>query len=170
MVTSGLIPRSAGQDPAQASGERIQLLVAVRLHLSISSMRYLSTDSDLERRSALPKNSTARECLAGGRTPPQDGILMSYRSSLGAAARPLKCGLGAWTTVLQSCLNVLGAYSWCDRRATSLTAFYCFDAIPCWSQCGWAGNTWRICWAFLHHWLPMILAGVVATSNCAVTS
>jgi hypothetical protein len=83
--------------------------------------RALLPDSDLERQLALPENSAGRKRLVrlSHNIVGRDINITSFQS--GPGAYPLSVVLEtAWTTMLQSYLNVLGAHSWCDRRATLL--------------------------------------------------
>ena len=94
--------------------------------------RALSTSgSDLERRSAFPDNRAGREGLVrlSHRTAGRDLDVKSLQ--VGEGAHRLSVALEtAWTTMLQSCLNMLGAYWSCDRRATWLTALCRFRFRP----------------------------------------
>lgn len=80
---------------------------------------FFTSGSDLERRPALLENSTGRECLVrlSHNTAGRDINITSFQYWPGV--HPLSVVLETtWTAMRRSCLNILGAYSWCDCRAT----------------------------------------------------
>jgi hypothetical protein len=108
---------------------------------------------------------------SGYHTTWQDGISNITSLQPGPAVYPLKWGLvervDGNPAKLPKC--GLGAYSWCDRRVTFVHCALT-SSIPSLSRFSVVGrqrleNELDL----VQHWQPMILAGVVATHNAAVT-